>query len=245
MTIQLYKGDCLKVMQDLPDNSVDLIVTSPPYNKKGFTGIKKTSGSNHTWGHYSIDYKTYNDDLPSEQYLDWQANFLVLCGKLLKDGGSIFYNHKPIRANNKIIFHPYTILERVGNKGIFLYQEIIWNRKNSPNVRNDVLLPCTERLYWLVKNKPTVYKDQLADEYKSEVWNIAPRADKEHPATFPFNLAENCIKLTTKEGGVVLDPFMGSGTTGVVCKRTNRNFIGIELDENYFNIANNRIRGGL
>ena len=124
--VELYNGDCLKILQTIPSDSIDCIITSPPYNKKGFTGIKKSSGSNHTWSCYSIDYSTYSDDLPKQDYITWQINFLKECVRIIKPDGSIFYNHKPIRSKNRIVFHPMEIL------GSFnLYQEIIWDRKNS------------------------------------------------------------------------------------------------------------------
>ena len=241
MAFELYNADCIEEMDRLISKGlqVDTIITSPPYNKKGFTKVKKTSGSNHTWGKYSIDYSSYNDDLPEEEYIKWQLLFFEKCFQLLKENGSFFYNHKPIRANNKIVFHPYTLIER--QKNFLLYQEIIWNRKNSPNVRNDVLLPTTERIYWLVKGKPVVNKSNLMLNFRSEVWDIAPRVDKTHPATFPYTLASNCILLTTKENDWILDPFMGSGTTGIASKALNRNFIGIELDKNYYEIAKLRM----
>lgn len=241
MSYELYNGDCIETMQKLVLNGVKVntIVTSPPYNKKGFTKVKKTAGNHHTWSKYSIDYSSYNDDLGEEEYMQWQLSFFKLCSQLLAEGGSFFYNHKPIRANNKIVFHPYSIIER--QRSFQLYQEIIWNRKNSPNVRNDLLLPTTERIYWLVKEKPVVYKNNLMLNYRSEVWDISPRVDKTHPATFPYALASNCILLTTPENGTVLDPFMGSGTTGVACKALNKNFIGIELDKKYFEVAKARI----
>ena len=238
--MNLYNGNCLDVMDKLIAEGVkvDAVITSPPYNKKGFTGVKTDNG-NHTWKGYAIDYNSYNDNMGRSDYIAWQLAFLAKCALMIADNGSIFYNHKPIRANNEIVFHPMEIISKLS--GLKLYQEIIWDRRNSPNVRNDVLLPCTERVYWLVKNKPNVLKNNLQDNYKSEVWLIPPRIDKEHPATFPYQLVENCINLTTKKGQIVLDPFMGSGTTGVACKRLNRDFIGIELDKNYFEIAKNRI----
>ena len=236
MNIKLYNNDCLKILQTIPSDSINCIITSPPYNKKGFTGIKKSSGNNHTWNCYSIDYSTYSDDLPKQDYITWQINFLKECVRIIKPDGSIFYNHKPIRSKNRIVFHPMEIL------GSFnLYQEIIWDRKNSPNVRSDLLLPCTERVYWICKNKPKCNKKNIEADFKSEVWRISPKVDKSHPATFPNKLAELCIKLSTDENDTVLDPFMGSGTTGVACKELGRNFIGIELDKKYFDIAKGRI----
>ena len=84
-------------------------------------------------------------------------------------------------------------------------------------------------------------RKQLDKNFISEVWQINAKTCKEHPAPFPIELPLNCIKLTTLPGDTVLDPFMGWGTTGVACVNTNRRFIGIELDDGYFNIAKKRI----
>lgn len=237
--IDLYCGDCFDIMDKIDDNTIDTIIFSPPYNKKGFTKVLKTSGKSHTWNNYSIDYTYYNDNMERDTYISWQIDVLEKCLQKLKENGSIFYNHKNIRANNKIVFHPYEIIR--GLKSGYLYQEIIWNRKNSPNIRNDLLLPTTEKIFWIVKSKPKVYKQNLDKKFNSEVWDINPKINKLHPATYPEQLCENCILLTTNENDVVLDPFMGIGTTGIACKKLNRNFIGNDLDENYFNIAVERL----
>ena len=112
---------------------------------------------------------------------------------------------------------------------------------SSPNIRKDVLLPCTEHIYWLVKSKPRTFKENLDSKYHSEVWTINPDRGSKHPAPFPEKLVENCILLTSLEGDLILDPFLGSGTTAVVSKKIKRDFIGIELDSNYLDISKSRL----
>lgn len=231
---KIINGDCLKLLMDLPDNSIDLIVTSPPYNKGFFTKTKK---GNQVWGGFEIKYNTYNDNLPLQEYEKFMIELINVCMCKLKENGSMFFNHKPIRYNNRVYF-PLTF---IAQSNAIIYQEIIWNRKNSPNIRKDCLLPCTERIYWLTKGKPKTYRDNLDKSYISEVWDISAKPYKEHPAPFPLELPENCIKLTTIEGDVVLDPFMGSGTTALACKKLNRHYIGFELDNSYCNLANKRL----
>jgi DNA modification methylase len=101
-----------------------------------------------------------------------------------------------------------------------------------------MLLPCTEHIYWLTKGKPKVFKENIPKEYQSEVWTINPDKNRKHPAPFPQKLAENCILLTTEENDTCLDPFLGLGTSAIVSKKLNRNFIGIEIDEKYMTMAN-------
>jgi len=228
--------DCIEGLKELDDNSVDTIVTSPPYNKKGLLG-KVTPGNQH-WQKFNIDYATYDDNLPEEEYQSWQIELLNQCHRVIKDDGSIFYNHKPRRHKNRA-YLPWDFIQ---HSDVSLYQLIIWDRRNSPNIRKDILVPSTEHIYWLCKNKPKVYRDQVDSSYRGEVWVIPPERQKEHPAPFPPKLVETCIKLTTQVGDTVLDPFMGSGTTALVAQNNNREWVGFEIDENYAKIIEDRIK---
>ena len=232
---KLILGDSLEEMSKIEDNTISCIVTSPPYNKKGLSG--KVKPGNQVWKKFNIDYNSYGDDLKESDYKDWMVSVLDEMYRIIKPDGSIFFNHKPRRHNNKV-FLP---TDFISNSKLDIYQVIIWNRLSSPNIRKDVLLPCTEHIYWLTKSKPKVFKENVDKNYKSEVWVINPDKNTEHPAPFPRKLAENCILLTTEENDIVLDPFLGSGTTSLVAKNLNRDYIGIEIDEKYFNIAKERI----
>ena len=235
----LIQKDCIEGLKELDDNSVNCIVTSPPYNKKGLLG--KTKLGNQIWGKFNIDYNTYGDDMPEEEYQSWMVALLNECHRVIKPDGSIFFNHKPRRYKNR----SYLPTDFIQHSNAELYQLIIWDRRNSPNIRNDVLVPCTEHIYWLCKDKPKVFRDSIQPEYKTEVWNITPERQKKHPAPFPEQLVRNCIQLTTEEGDLVLDPFMGSGTTALVSQHLNRKWIGFDIDEKYANITNERIKEGL
>jgi modification methylase len=219
--------DCLIGLKGLEDCSVNTIVTSPPYNKKGLSG--KTKVGNQIWKKFNIDYSSYGDDMNEEDYQFWQTQILDECFRVLKDDGSLFYNHKMRRKDN-VCYNPYDIVSQTPFK---LYQLIIWNRKNSPNVRKDHLTPTTEYIFWLVKGKPKVFKDQIPKEFRSEVWEISPIKQTGHPAPFHPLIPELCIKLTTEEGDLVLDPFMGSGTVAKKCEEFGRNWIGFEIDKSY------------
>lgn len=233
--IDLLHGDCLEIMKNIPDNSINCVITSPPYNKKFFSNQKKT---NQIWKKFQIDYNDYEDNLPIEKYESWMIDVInSLIDKLTPDG-SLFFNHKPIRFSNQI-YHPLNFILK--SKAI-IYQEIIWDRKNSPNIRNDILVPCTERIYWIRKEKPKTFRSELSKDFISEVWAIPPDKQTLHPAPFTEQIVKNCMFLTTEENDTLFDPFMGIGTVGKIAKENNRNFIGIELDNKYFNIAKNRIK---
>ena len=234
----LIQKDCLEGLKMLESDSVDCIVTSPPYNKKGLLG--KVKQGNQIWGKFNIDYNTYGDDMPEEEYQAWMVAVLNECHRVIKPDGSIFFNHKPRRHKNRC----YLPTDFIQHSTAELYQLIIWDRRNSPNIRNDVLVPCTEHIYWLCKDKPKVFRDEIHPDYKTEVWVIPPERQKKHPAPFPEQLVRNCIQLTTQENDIVLDPFMGSGTTAVVSENLNRKWIGFEVDKTYYNITQDRINVG-
>ena len=232
----IINKDCIEGMKELDADSIDCIVTSPPYNKKGLLGNVKLG--NQIWGKFNIDYDTYGDDMPEEDYQLWMVEFLNQCHRVIKPDGSIFFNHKPRRHKNR----SYLPTDFIQHSDVKLYQLIIWDRRNSPNIRNDVLVPCTEHIYWLCKDKPRVYRDAIQPEYKTEVWIISPEKQKKHPAPFPKQLVRNCIQLSTVEGDMVLDPFMGSGTTAIVSEELRRKWIGFDIDEKYIEITKETVK---
>jgi modification methylase len=230
---ELILGDCLEVMKTIESNTISCIVTSPPYNKKGLIG--KVKPGNQVWKKFNIDYDSYGDDLSESEYQEWMIDVLNEMYRIIKPDGSIFFNHKGRRHKNKL----HLPTDFISRSKLNVYQLIIWNRLSSPNIRKDVLLPCTEHIYWLTKSKPKVFKDNLPKEFHSEVWSINPERNANHPAPFPQRLVENCILLTTEENDLVLDPYLGSGTTAIVSKKLNRRFIGIEIDEKYMEMTKN------
>lgn len=224
----VHNIDVLEGLKKLKDNSVNTIITSPPYNKKGLSG-KRIKVGNQLWKKFNIDYETYGDDLPEEEYQKWQIEILNECYRVLKDNGSMFYNHKMRRKNN-IALNPYDFVSKSNFK---LFQLIIWDRKSSPNMRSDHLIPTTEYIFWLSKVKPKVFKNNIPKNMRGEVWTINPEKKNPHPAPFPEIIPETCINLTTEEEDIILDPFMGSGTTAKAAKKLNRKYIGFEINKNY------------
>lgn len=231
----VVQGDCLEGMKLIPDNSVDLVVTSPPYNKNGFRGKRDTSKGKGRWSGADIMYGDYGDDLSEDEYKDWQIKILNECFRVIKPTGSIFYNHKIRRANHKAS-HPF---EWIGKSRCTFYQQIIWNRLSSCDGNIGYLTPITELLFWLTKEKPSVY--QKIKGFDCEIWNFPPETNTKHPAPFPIKLTDICLQMTTKEDDIVLDPFMGSWTTARACKDLGRNFIGFELSEEYCKIGEKRL----
>jgi site-specific DNA-methyltransferase (adenine-specific) len=221
-------GDVLEVLKEIPSNSIDLGITSPPYNKK-----EKYGG----WLVSKVIYKGWIDKMPEEEYQSWQIEVLNELYRVIKDEGSFFYNHKVRYENGKMI-HP---IEWLSKTKWNIWQEIIWNRKISGNIRGWRFWQVDERIYWLVKGKPKELKPQHAK--LTSVWEIRPEVGhKEHPAVFPIELPSRIIySILGEEKGTIIDPFCGSGTTLVAAKILNKDYIGIDISEEYVNYAIERL----
>tara|TARA_Y100000592_G_C5476161_1_gene322376 strand:- start:2061 stop:2795 length:735 start_codon:yes stop_codon:yes gene_type:complete len=238
MKNKLAQEDCLSYLRDLDDNSINCIVTSPPYNKAGITGKGKSKIGNQIWSKFNIDYESYGDNMPEQEYQAWMIELLNEMTRVITSDGSIFFNHKPRRFKNRV----YLPTEFIHQSQANLYQLIIWDRRNSPNIRGDILVPCTEHVYWLCKEKPKSFRKNINQNYRGEVWTIPAKKQEGHPAPFPEQLVENCILLATESGDLVCDPFMGGGTTAVVSERLNRKWCGSELDPHYVKITMKRLK---
>ena len=225
-------GDALQELKKLSDNTINTVVTSPPYNKKGIQN-GKTQNSNQIWQKHNIDYNEYHDNMPEKMYQEWIIEIINELHRVITPDGSIFFNHKQRRHNNQARLPT----EFIHKTNAHIYQLIIWNRKNSPNIRKDHLLPNTEHIYWLSKDKPKTFRDNIDPKYLGEIWDISPQRQTIHPAPFPTQLVENCILLTTQPDDIVLDPFNGIGTTTTTAQKLGRKYIGYDLDEKYVEIA--------
>ena len=226
--MNLINADCLEAMKDIPDGSVDITITSPPYNL-----AKRASGGGNSKTSYA---GWYPDEMPEVEYQEWQQKVLSECLRITK--GSVFYNHRVRYAwhsRNKHrtpsnIYHPWDIVSAFP-----IWSEIIWFRRGCTGHANRRFRIADERIYQI--GKPHFFKD---NGFLS-VWEIVPDRNDKHPCSFPLELPSRCIKTFCPLGGTVFDPFMGSGTTGVAAKNLDRNFIGIEMDAEYFKIAQKRI----
>jgi len=260
----IYQGDSLELLKQLPDNSVDLVITSPPY----------------------ADLKVYIDNpgILADNYVEW---FLPICNEIcrvIKPTGSFILN-----INDKVeggFRHPYVydLISQIHKRTeLKMFERLFWNKlKSLPNRAR--FGDRIEYLFWFAKEKGfQFYIDEMRTEYaeksvkrmKSPLikryaregntqdekeyksWspnpkgalpttlvNISSESKKiadTHVAVYPIELVKYFIKGSTKEGDVVLDPFMGTGTTGVAAKQLGRNYIGFDLQQDYIDVANKRI----
>ena len=222
--IDLKLGDCLEVMKNIPSESVDLVLTSPPYNL----------GNTHHTGNKR--HKAYEDNLPEKDYQEWQVKVLQECYRVLKETGSLIYNHKN-RIKQGVQISPYEWLFKTD---FIIKQEVVWFN-GSQNFDKIRFYPMTERVYWLAKSPKTKLFNAINhhDLFGKEDWK-AVGTRGQHTRAFPEKMVSDFL-LCFPEAEIVLDPFMGSGTTGVSCKGLNRSFIGIEKNPEYFEIAKERI----
>lgn len=228
-------GDAVEVMKQMPDKSIDLVVTSPPYNLKNSTGNGMKDGRGGKWANAQLQkgYANHDDNMPHDKYVKWQRSCLEEMMRLLKDTGAIFYNHK-WRVQDGLLQDRHDIVS-----GFPVRQIIIWRRKGGINFNRGYFLPTYEVIYLIAKKKFT-----LAPKANGvgDVWEFTQDMKNPHPAAFPVDFIERIVGSTTAE--IVLDPFMGSGTTGLVAKKLGRKYVGIELSPGYCEMAEDRIKRG-
>jgi site-specific DNA-methyltransferase (adenine-specific) len=226
-------GDCMNVMKQMPKNSIDLVVTSPPYNLKNSTGNGMKDGRGGKWSKAALinGYATYNDNMPHDKYAKWQRECLTQMMRLIKDTGAIMYNHK-WRVQAGLLQDRQDIVS-----GFPVRQIIIWRRKGGINFNAGYFLPTYEVIYLIAKPK---FKLVPKANAVGDVWEFNQEMNNPHPAAFPVSLIERCIGSTNAK--TILDPFMGSGTTAVVAQAIKRDYIGIEISSSYCRMAEERIK---
>ena len=234
-------GDALEEMQRLPDNCVDLIFTSPPYNR-------------------DMKYEASTDRHDWDQYFGWLFPILDECIRVLKHGGRLAINVQP-GFSDYIPTH-HIISERLRGCGLLWKGEILWEKNHwnckytawgswrspsSPYLKYtwefiEVFCKGTFRAVGLARNA-----DLSSDEFKKWVyarWSVPPETQMKqfgHPAMFPLPLATRVIKLFSYRDDLVLDPFAGTGTTAVAAKQEGRDYLGIDISEQYCQVAEKRL----
>lgn len=229
MNYKLLQGDCLELLKGIPDESIDLIATDPPYlvsstNVGGtINNIKKLNKSLSDLKKNIDITQGYNIELYGEQFIRVmkQINIYLWCNKAQIPEYFDFYVKKHKCKFDIICWHKTNALPTYSNKYLSDTEYMLYFRKGSG------------------KCFPQSYED-------GKTFYIAPINHKDkklygHPTIKPLDITEKIIRNSTREGQLVLDPFMGSGTTGVACVNMDRKFIGIEIDKEYFDIAQKRI----
>ena len=229
---QIHRGDCISVMDQMPAESVDLVVTSPPYNIKNSTGNGLKDGRGGKWPQAALisGYDIHNDAMPHAEYVQWQRECLRAMMRVIQPAGAIFYNHK-WRIQAGLLQDRADIVS-----GFPLRQIIIWQRKGGINFNKGYFLPTYEVIYLIAKRD---FRLAPRANAMGDVWSITQEINNKHPAAFPVELAQRCIESTLAQ--VVLDPMMGSGTTAIAAEIAGRDWIGIEISDEYCKLAKERL----
>ena len=216
-------------LEFLVDESVDLIITSPPYN----LGQEKwpMGGSGRTPREAGIGYSEYEDNMPESDYETWQVRCLNEFYRVAKTGASLFYNHK-VRQHEGEIIHPIVWLKDKTVQWI-LRQEIVWDRVSTHNHSATLFWPQDERIYWLTKGKPNLPDKSIGIPSVWQEFGPIPKPNGGHPAPFTPALPKMVLKAVGKPGDVILDPFGGGMTTCVVAYAMGYQSIGVDISRDY------------
>lgn len=236
--IQIINADFLNV--NIPDDSIDLIVTSPPYN-------------------VGIQYNSHDDTISYDEYLRWTEKWLRKAFQLIKPDGRMCLN-VPLDKNKGGQQSVYADITAIAKKvGWKYHSTIIWNEGNisrrtawgswlsasAPYVIapvETIIILYKETWKKKKKGKSDITKEEFI-EWTNGLWTFSGESKKKigHPAPFPIELPKRCIKLFSYVGDTVLDPFLGSGSTVIAAYKLNRQAIGVEIDEKYFKLAIERV----
>lgn len=229
---KVHCGDCVELMDKMPAASVGVVITSPPYNLRNSTGNGMKDGRGGKWANAQLinGYESHDDAMPHADYVQWQRACLNAMIRVLRDDGAIFYNHK-WRVQNGLWQDRADIVQ-----GFPVRQIIIWKRAGGINFNAGYFLPTYEVIYLICKKD---FKLAPKANALGDVWTITQEDSNPHPAPFPVELAQRCIESTTAE--IVLDPFIGSGTTAIAAEVCGREWIGLEISKDYCKIARERI----
>ena len=244
---KILNGDCIKIMDSLPAESIDLLFADPPYNLQLKGELhrpdhSKVDAVDNAWDQFD-SFKTYDN---------FTDSWLTAARRILKPNGAIW------------VIGSYHNIFRVGaslqNKGFWILNDVIWRKSNPmPNFRGKRLTNAHETMIWASKSEGAKYTFnyealkalneglQMRSDWVLPICNGNERlkntkGEKAHPTQKPESLLHRVLVGTTNPGDVVLDPFFGTGTTGAVAKMLGREFIGIEKEQSYIEVAENRIK---
>lgn len=220
LSIQLYNEDCIEQIKNIPDRSIDLILTDPPYELDNHGGGKKRQWDNIQNNHIAHLSNGFNYDFIFTEFLRVckTPNILVFCSnKQISKIMSWFENQK--LSTTLLCWHKEGYVPFANGKHMSDVEFIVYVRGKNAHWNNNVD----------IKQKSKILKDN---------WRIKKKV---HPTEKSQEILNHLLQLHSYEGDTVLDPFMGSGATGLVCQKNNRNFVGIEIKKEYFDVAKDKL----
>ena len=235
---KIYKESCLETLKRMEDNSVDSVITSPPYNMN----LRIRNGvycSRQIVKELSTKYANFDDNLPIDEYYELHLSILK---ELLRVSNMVFYNIQIVTGSKRAIF------KIIGELSDYLKDIVIWDKGNGqPAMAERVMNRRTELILIFDKNNAISRQFDVCNFKRGtldDLWLIkrGKKVSSEHGAVFPEELIYTILENFTKEGNTIYDPFMGTGTTAVVSKKLKRNYIGFDVNPDYCKIAEKRIR---
>jgi site-specific DNA-methyltransferase (adenine-specific) len=232
---RIYNMDCLDGMREIEDNTIDLVVTSPPYN-------------------LGIEYDSYNDKRSWQSYYFWCGEWIQEIYRILKPDGRFCLNHYLSCGTAEERSAPLMMLncicDQIGFKhhGLAVWEDRTltkrtawgsWMSASAPYINSPyegILISFKETWKKEISGVSDISKNEFMESC-SGIWKLPTEHNGKTMANFPIALPERCIKVFSFKGDLVLDPFMGSGTTAYAAKLNERNFIGFEISKNYCQIA--------
>jgi len=235
---KIYKESCLETLKRMKDNSIDSVITSPPYNMN----LRIRNGvycSRQIVKELSTKYANFEDNLPIDEYYELHLSILK---ELLRVSNMVFYNIQIVTGSKRAIF------KIIGELSDYLKDIVIWDKGNGqPAMAERVMNRRTELILIFDKNNAISRQFDVCNFKRGtldDLWLIkrGKKVSSEHGAVFPEELIYTILENFTKEGNTIYDPFMGTGTTAVVSKKLKRNYIGSEISDEYIKVANKRLK---
>lgn len=238
MINKIFNESCLSTLARMSDDSVDLVITSPPYNMN----LRIRDGkycSRQITKEFSTKYDGFSDNMPIEEYFEFH---LKVIKELLRVAPVVFYNVQIVTGSKRAVF------KLLGELNNYVKDIIVWDKENAqPAMSEGVLNRQYELIIVFAKRDAISRKFNYCNFERgtlNDVWRIkrGKKVTNLHGATFPEELVEKILTNFSRERDVVYDPFMGTGTTAVVCKKMNRRFIGSEIITSYVEVAKERLQ---
>lgn len=232
--MRIENGDCIRVMETIEDNIVDLVITDPPYNLSVFMNSRDTNLSKMRDNFFGASGW---DDMEYDDWVDHMDSFFKHAYRLLKKGGAMIVFMSIIKIES--------IIALAKKYGFYYKTTGIWHKTNPmPRNMNLHFVNSNECWIYFIKDKKTGTfnnKTLELDFIETSVTSAREKRFGKHPTQKPIKLMEHFIRLLSNDGDLILDPFLGSGSSAVAAKRLGRNFIGIELNKEYYNLAKKRV----
>jgi len=246
---KIHNKDCLDFMKEMSDNSIDMVLTSPPYNTA--RSVKTKRGLKNLENRYV----GYNDNKTDEEYIEWTINILSEAERILVENGCMLYNLSYSSENTHLMW--LVVAEIIKRTNLTIADCVVWKKKSAlpNNVSHNKLTRIIEYVFVICRkseistfktNKKMTGEGVTGQKFYENIFNFVEAANndgatKTHKATYSTELCEKLLNIYAPENAIVLDPFIGTGTTAIACRNLNKRFIGIEISKEYCEIANSKL----